>query len=104
TDVNNDGLTDLFVANDTVQNFLFMNRGRGRWEEIGLASEVGYSINGQPRSGMGVDAADVDGDGHEDLFVANVDNEMFSLYRNNGDESFSDTAALHGVASATRLL
>ena len=43
TDLNNDGLMDLFVANDTVQNFLFMNRGKGKWEEIGLASEVGFS-------------------------------------------------------------
>jgi hypothetical protein len=104
TDINNDGLMDLFVANDTVQNFLFVNRGAGKWEEIGLASEVGFSANGQPRSGMGVDAADLDNDGWQDLFVANVDNEMFSLYRNNHDESFADTAHAHGIGQATRLL
>jgi hypothetical protein len=104
TDVNNDGRLDLFVANDTVQNFLFMNRGQGKWEEIGLASEVGYSANGRPRSGMGVDAADFDGDGLQDLFVANVDNEMFSLYKNRGDESFTDAAHVNGIAQATRLL
>ncbi len=104
TDINNDGRLDLFVANDTVQNFLFMNRGGGKWDEIGLASEVGYSANGQPRSGMGVDAVDLDFDGRQDLFVANVDNEMFSLYKNNGDESFSDTANAHGIGQATRLL
>ncbi|HET6897806.1 MAG TPA: CRTAC1 family protein [Vicinamibacteria bacterium] len=104
TDINNDGLLDLFVANDTVQNFLFMNRGQGKWDEIGLPSEVGFSMNGQPRSGMGVDAADVDGDGWQDLFVANVDNEMFALYRNNRDESFSDVANGHGIGQATRLL
>ena len=95
---------DLFVANDTVQNFLFMNRGKGQWDEIGLASEVGFSANGQPRSGMGVDAADLDGDGWQDLFVANVDQEMFALYQNNKDESFSDTAHVHGIGQATRLL
>src|SRR4029453_14455347 len=94
TDINNDGLIDLFRANDTVQNFLFVNRGAGKWEEIGLASEVGFSANGQPRSGMGVDSADFDGDGWQDLFVANVDQEMFSLYKNRGNESFSDTAHL----------
>jgi hypothetical protein len=104
TDVDNDRRMDIFVANDTVQNFLFMNRGGGRWEEIGLPAEVGFSANGQPRSGMGVDAGDVDGDGLQELFVANVDQEMFSLYRNNGDESFVDTARAHGVAEATRLL
>jgi hypothetical protein len=104
TDINGDGLMDLFVANDTVQNFLFANRGSNKWEEIGLASEVGYSANGQARSGMGVDAADFDQDGLEDLFVANIDQETFSLYKNRGDESFADVASAHGVAQATRLL
>ena len=104
TDINNDGLMDLFVANDTVQNFLFVNRGKGAWEEMGLAAEVGFSENGQPRSGMGVDAADFNGDGWEDLFVANVDQEMFSLYTNNKNESFSDSAHKNGVAQATRLM
>ncbi len=104
TDVNNDGLMDLFVANDTVQNFLFMNRGKGKWEEVGLAAEVAFSGSGQPRSGMGVDAFDVNNDGWQDLFVANVDQEMFSLYQNNKNESFLDTAHKHSVAQATRLL
>ena len=97
TDINNDGRMDLFVANDTVQNFLFVNRGQGnKWEEIALAAEVGFSENGQARSGMGVDAADFNGDGWEDLFVANVDQEMFSLYTNNKNETFSDVAHKHG--------
>jgi hypothetical protein len=104
TDVNGDGMLDLFVANDTVQNFLFANRGKGRWEEIGLAAEVGFSANGTPRSGMGVDATDLNGDGKQDLFVANVDQEMFSLYKNRGGESFSDVAHANGIAQATRLL
>jgi hypothetical protein len=104
TDINNDGLMDLFVANDTVQNFLFVNRANGKWEELGLASEVGFSTNGQPRSGMGVDAADFDQDGLEDLFVANVDQEMFSLYQNRGSEWFADVAHANGIAQATRLL
>ncbi len=109
TDINNDGLMDLFVANDTVQNFLYVNRGPGpngawKWEEIALQAEVGFSENGQPRSGMGVDAADVNGDGWQDLFVANVDQEMFSVYRNNKNETFRDVAHTEGVAQATRLL
>ena len=104
TDINGDNLMDLFVANDTVQNFLFANRGKGKWEEIALAAEVGFSANGQPRSGMGVDAADFNGDGKQDLFVSNVDQEMFSLYRNDGNEFFSDVAAGNGVAQSTRLL
>jgi hypothetical protein len=104
TDINNDGRMDLFVANDTVQNFLFVNRGSNRWEEISLSAEVAYSPDGKARSGMGVDAVDLDGDGWQDLFVANIDQEMFSLYRNNKDETFSDVAQTHGVAQATRLL
>jgi hypothetical protein len=104
TDVNNDGLMDLFQANDTVQNFLFLNRGNGKWEEVGLAAEVAFSASGQARSGMGVDAFDINGDGWQDLFVANVDQEMFSLYQNRKDESFQDTAHQHSVAQSTRLL
>ena len=109
TDINNDGRMDLFVANDTVQNFLFVNRGpdakgKTKWEEMALAAEVGYSENGQARSGMGVDAADFDGDGWQDLFVANVDQEMFSLYKNNKTENFTDVAHKQSIAQATRLL
>ncbi len=109
TDINNDGRMDLFVANDTVQDFLYMNRGPGpngtwKWEEIAMQAEVGFSENGQARSGMGVDAADINGDGWQDLFVANVDQEMFSVYQNNKDETFRDVAHMDGVAQATRLL
>lgn len=104
TDVNNDGRMDLFVANDTVQNFLFMNRGGGKWEEIALAAEVGFSENGQARSGMGVDAVDLEGRGKEDLFVANVDQEMYALYKNMGDETFSNIAHQNDIAKSTRYM
>ncbi len=103
-DINNDGYMDLFVANDTVANFLFANRGKGKFEEIGLLSGVGFSSYGRARSGMGVDAADYDQDGWIDLFVANVDQEMFSLYHNNKDESFRDMAISTGIGSATKLM
>ena len=109
TDINNDGRMDLFVANDTVQNYLYVNRGPGpngtwKWEEMALEAEVAFSENGQPRSGMGVDAADLNNDGWQDLFVANVDQEMFSVYQNNKDETFRDVAHADEVAQATRLL
>jgi enediyne biosynthesis protein E4 len=104
TDINNDGLMDLFVANDTVQNFLFVNRGKGKFEELALSAEVGFSENGQARSGMGVDAADVFNSGYQDLFVANVDQEMFSLYKNMKNETFRDVAHANNVAQSTRLL
>jgi len=104
TDINNDGLIDLFVANDTVANFLFVNRGNGKFEEIAEPAGVAYSADGRPRSGMGVDSADFDQDGWMDLFVANVDREMYSLYRNNHDDSFEDQAAANEIAAATRLM
>jgi enediyne biosynthesis protein E4 len=104
TDINNDGLMDLFVANDTVANFLFVNRGNGKFDEIAESAGIAYSAEGRPRSGMGVDSADFDQDGWMDLFVANVDREMYSLYRNNHDQTFDDVAGPNGIASATRLM
>jgi hypothetical protein len=102
TDIDNDGKPDLFVANDMVANFLFLNKGAGTFEEIGLWAGVGYSEAGAPRSGMGVDANDFDGDGWQDLFVSNVDHQRFSLYRNQRDMTFTE----HGgeVQKATFLL
>jgi enediyne biosynthesis protein E4 len=103
-DINNDGRTDLFVANDTVANFLFLNRGNGKFEEAGLQANVGYSAEGHARSGMGVDASDYDQDGWTDLFVTNVDREMYSLYHNNHDETFDDMAIPNGIGRVTRLM
>ena len=102
TDVNNDRLIDLFVANDTMPNFLFINKGNGTFEEVGLAAGVAYGESGRPRSGMGVDAADFDGDGWQDLFVANIDQEFFSLYHNDKELIFTDQPG--EIAPATQLL
>jgi enediyne biosynthesis protein E4 len=104
TDLNNDGLIDLFVANDTVQNFLFANHGNGKFEEIGEPAGIAYSAEGRSRSGMGLDSADYNQDGFMDLFVANLDREMYSLYHNNHDSTFDDEAGATGIASATRLM
>jgi hypothetical protein len=102
-DLNNDGWVDLFVANDTVRNFLFMNR-RGKFEETGEPAGVAYSADGRPRSGMGVDSADFDQDGWMDLFVANIDHEMYSIYKNNHDETFDDLAVSTGIGLATQMM
>jgi hypothetical protein len=102
TDINNDGLMDLFVSNDTVANFLYLNKGNGRFEEIGLPADVAYSAEGKARSGMGVDSADFNQDGLMDLFVANIDEEIFALYKNNGDLSFDDVAMPLGIGMPTR--
>jgi len=104
TDINNDGLMDLFVTNDTVANFLFVNRGKGKFEEIATAAGVAYSNEGRSRSGMGIDSADFNEDGWMDLFVANLDREMFAIYQNNHDETFDDMALPTGIGKATKFM
>jgi hypothetical protein len=102
-DLNNDGWMDLFVSNDKVPNFLFVNH-KGKFEESGLLAGISVNAMGMPRSGMGVDAADINQDGWLDLFLTNVDHEGFSLYRNNKNLSFDDLAIPTGIAAATMLL
>ena len=104
TDINNDGWMDLWVSNDTVADFLFANRGKGKFEEIGETAGVAYSDSGRARSGMGVDSADFANDGWMGLFVANLDRENFAIYKNNRDETFDDVAPSTGIAKATRFL
>ena len=104
TDINNDGLLDLWVSNDTVADFLFVNRGKGKFDEIAEIAGVAYSDTGRARSGMGVDSANFSNDGWMGLFVANLDRENFAMYKNNHDETFDDVAASAGIAKATRFL
>ena len=104
TDIDNDGWMDLFVANDTVQNFLFLNKKNGKFAEIALEADVAFSQDGRERGGMGVDSADFDQDGWQDLFVTNVDQEMYSIYRNNHDLTFEDMARPMGIGRRTLLM
>ncbi len=90
-DFNGDGWTDVFIANDSMENFLFANRGDGTFQEIGIAAGVALSDDGKAEAGMGVDAADYDRDGRLDLFVTHLDRELNRLYRNLGNGSFEDT-------------
>ena len=103
-DLNNDGWMDLFVGSDTAPNPLFINQGKGRFVDNGLLAGVAYNPFGVARSGMGVDAADYDQDGWIDLFVANVDHEMYSLYHNNHSGGFDDVSLRTPIADITRLM
>ena len=101
-DLNDDGLIDLFVANDMTPNFLFLNRGDGTFDDATEISGAAYAANGEAQSGMGADAEDVDGDGLPELFVTNFANEYNTLYQNLGHGAFFDNTAFFGLASDTR--
>ena len=103
-DINNDGRMDLFIGSDTAPNPLFINQGGGRFVDNGLLAGVAYNPFGVARSSMGVDAADYDQDGWIDLFVANVDHEMYSLYRNNHQGGFDDVSLKTPIGPITRLM
>jgi enediyne biosynthesis protein E4 len=100
-DFDNDGLTDIFQANDNARQFLFRNKGDGTFEEMGLLAGVGYDENGKSFAGMGVDAADYDNDGWPDAFVTALSNETYPLYRNAGDLTFAYATSSAGVALIT---
>src|SRR5687767_4204372 len=89
-DYDDDGRPDVFVANDSMPNFLFQNGGGGRFVESGLTAGVAVAADGKARAGMGTDAADYDGDGRLDLAVTNLDLETHSLFRNVGKRLFRD--------------
>lgn len=101
SDVNRDGRPDVFVANDAMPNQLWINLGQGRFEDQALVRGTAVDEDGTVKSGMGVDAKDVDDDGDEDLLVVNLDGESDSFYRNDG-KFFSDATAAVGLRSVSR--
>lgn len=103
-DLDADGRCDVYVANDSMANFVFWNRG-DRFEEDGLLAGAAVSGDGREQAGMGVDVGDVDGDGKLDVFVTNFSGEPNTLYRNDGDGFFDDVSFRSnlGPASLARL-
>ena len=99
-DFDRDGDTDIYVANDTVRNFLYRNNGDGTFTDVAYAAGVGFDPNGKPQAGMGVDCADYDGNGFPDIFVTNFSEELNALYKNLGDGTFEDVSARVGMDSA----
>lgn len=100
-DIDSNGWMDIYVANDKTRNFLFKNNGDLTFSDISYFSLTGFNAAGEAEAGMGTDFGDVDGDGLLDLIVTNYDLETNGLYRNLGQETFSDDRWVQGVAKAS---
>jgi enediyne biosynthesis protein E4 len=102
SDLDGNGFPDVFVANDSLPNFLFLNEGGWRFTEAALPVGVAVADDGKARAGMGTDTGDYDGDGLLDLIVTNHEFEMTSLYRNLGKRVFAYTTRESGIGGPTR--
>lgn len=102
-DFDNDGWPDIFVANDSVRQSLYRNKGDGTFEDVAVSSGAGYDENGKTFAGMGVDAGDFDNDGWPDVFITTLSNQTYPLYRNNGDSSFNWVTNSSAVGQITIL-
>jgi hypothetical protein len=100
-DYDHDGYVDVYVANDSVQSFLFRNNGNGTFAEVGLLVGVGFNEDGKTFAGMGVAFADYDNDGRPDIMVTDLSNERYRLFHQGGDASFQDATNSSGVGAAT---
>jgi hypothetical protein len=103
-DFNNDGWPDIAIANDTWPNFLFQNNHDGTFTDVSLISGLAASEDGRYEAGMGIDAADVDGDGFLDIYITHLDMELNRLYHNNGDGTFTDDTYGSGIGNKAILL
>jgi enediyne biosynthesis protein E4 len=101
SDLDNDGDVDIYVANDSNPKFLYRNDGHGSFTEIGSWSGAGLSGEGVAQAGMGVDAADFDGDGLQEILVTNFARDHATLYKNNGALLFTDISATLGLKVLT---
>ena len=100
-DFDNDGWQDIFIANDSMPNFLFRNKRDGTFEDVGYFAGVAVSGDGQAEAGMGVDAADITGNGRMDLFVTHLDLQLARLYQNQADGTFEDITLRSKLGYAT---
>jgi len=98
-DYDNDGDLDIYIANDSVPNYLYRNNGDGTFTEVGLEAGVAYSEDGREQAGMGAVFGDYDNDGDLDLFVTNFSDDNNTLYRNDGDGFFTDVTFQSGLGA-----
>ncbi|MCI0359912.1 MAG: CRTAC1 family protein [Planctomycetaceae bacterium] len=102
-DIEPDGDVDIYVANDTTENFLYLNDGEGRFEESGVSRGVAVDDNGLPNGSMGVDLCDFNRDGKPDIWVTNYERESFAMYRNEGNGQFLHVSQRLGITNLAGL-
>ena len=102
SDFDNDGWPDIYVANDTLPNFMFHNNRDGTFSEMGLLSGSAVSAQGNEEAGMGLGVGDYDGNGYFDIFVTNFAEETNTLYQNIGDMIFIDATLVAGMGTVSR--
>ena len=100
-DYDNDGDTDILVANDMTGNHLFLNDGTGRFEEFGLFAAMAFDHHGESQASMGLELADVDNDGWLDLYLTSYQTQWTALYRNLGNGNFDDITLKSGAGAGT---
>jgi hypothetical protein len=100
-DFDQDGDTDIYVANDEMANFLYQNDGLARFEETAVFCGTAYDGTGLAHGSMGADCGDFDNDGWLDLFVTAYQHEMATLYRNVEDGNFQDVTRNVGAGQGT---
>jgi hypothetical protein len=101
SDYDNDGDTDIFIANDVAENFLFMNDGSGKFEEVALVSGVAYDLSGNSQGSMGVDCGDYDNDGWFDFYMTSFQEQFTALYHNAGGGIFQEVHLITGAGAGT---
>ncbi|MEQ1472289.1 MAG: CRTAC1 family protein [Candidatus Acidiferrum sp.] len=99
-DLNDDGWPDIFIANDTQRNFLYLNNRDGAFRDATYTGGAGFSEDGKAEAGMSADAADVRNNGRYDLFVSHLDFQLNRYYRNSGEGTFTDATVASGIGQS----
>lgn len=102
-DYDRDGRMDILLANDAIQQYLFHNKGDGTFEEVGLASGIGFDGGGHAFSGMGVDFSDYNNDGWPDIVITDLAHQRFAMFTNLKDSTFDYSTSILGLAPISLL-
>ena len=100
-DIDNDGRLDLIVDNDSTPRYLYRNRGDGTFEDVSYVSGFALNEEGRAQASMGIAIGDYNNDGLLDLFVTDFSDDNFTLYRNDGNDSFTDVSFQAGIGEST---